>query len=177
MTPINVDALPAAPWKNGSGLTRTIALSPPDADLENFDWRISVAEVASSSDFSRFPGFDRTILLLDGAGMILEIAGRAISLTTPFEPHTFSGDDAVRVQLVNGPTRDFNVMTRRGRAHAEVHVWQSEFHSQITADTAVFFCARGVCRLNTAELRAGFVLRVERHNAPFSSHHNHWTRY
>ncbi len=162
MNLINVDALPPSPWKNGSGATRTIAIYPPGADFETFDWRISIAEVASAARFSPFPGVDRTILLLDGAGLILQIDGRVVPLTTPFEPFTFSGDEAVRYRLVNGSTRDFNVMTCRGRAQAQVQIWQSEFNSPFTADAAVFYCARGACRIDGAQLDRGWALSVDR---------------
>jgi environmental stress-induced protein Ves len=162
MPPINIDALPASPWKNGSGLTRTIAVSPPGAGLDDFDWRISIAEVASPAKFSFFPGVDRTILLLDGAGLILQTNDGVVPLTEPFVAYAFSGDDIVRYRLVNGATHDFNVMTRRGRARAEVNVWRSESRHHVAAHAAVFFCPRGTCRLDGAELSGGWALRVDR---------------
>ena len=162
MTPIDVSALSPLPWKNGSGVTRTIAISPQEADLEHFDWRISIADVASSAKFSPFPGIDRTILLLDGAGIIMQLDGRVIPLTAPFIPYAFSGDDIVCYRLVNGSTRDLNVMTRRGRAQADVQVWQSEVQSRVTADAALFYCARGACRINASPLEGGWALHVDR---------------
>ncbi len=113
--------LPASPWKNGGGATRTLVVSPEGAGFDDFDWRISIADVASSGDFSRFPGVDRIIVLLTGAGMILHInEGSVLPLTTPFQPLPFRGDEMVSSRLLNGPVRDFNVMTRRGRARASV---------------------------------------------------------
>jgi len=161
MTPIDVYGLPASPWKNSSGQTRTIAVSPPEAGFDNFDWRVSIADVASSAKFSPFPGVDRTILLLDGAGMILQINGRVLPLTAAFDPHKFSGDDVVRCRLVDGPTRDFNVMTRRGLTHAAVKVWHSPVRLT-TPDAAIFFCARGASRIDAIELQAGSALRLDR---------------
>ncbi len=49
------------------------------AGLETFIWRVSVADVASDGPFSRFPGIDRTIMLLEGAGMRLCARGTAMS--------------------------------------------------------------------------------------------------
>jgi environmental stress-induced protein Ves len=60
------------PWRNGQGMTREIAREP--AAGENFLWRLSIAEIAASCDFSLFPGYDRTIALIEGAGMLLEFA-------------------------------------------------------------------------------------------------------
>jgi environmental stress-induced protein Ves len=164
MTPIDVYGLPASPWKNSSGQTRTITVSPADAGFENFDWRVSVSDVASSAKFSPFPGVDRTILLLDGAGMILQINSRVLPLTAPFQSYSFSGDDVVRCRLVDGPTRDFNVMTRRGRAHAEVHVCRSSTRLKIP-DVAILFCARGAFHIDTIELKSECALRLDRPEA------------
>lgn len=163
MTPIDVNALPASPWKNGGGSTRTIAISPPGATFDNFDWRISIADVASSGDFSRFPGVDRTILLLSGAGMILHLDdGNEHPLTTPFEHYAFRGDDAVRSALVDGSTRDFNVMTRRHRAQAEVTIVETATRMSEQPDAAVFFCPRGAFKIAAVDLNSGWALRVDR---------------
>ena len=171
MTLIDVSAQPASPWKNGGGMTRNLAISPPGADFETFDWRVSIAEVVASGEFSPFPGVDRSILLLDGAGMILELNEQSVPLITPFDPFSFSGDDVVRYRLVNGATRDFNVMTRRGRAQADVSVWRKESQIEINAD-AVFYCASGTYRIGTHQVPAGWALRFDRrteiHLAPQS---------
>ena len=59
------------PWKNGAGRTTEIAAHPAGAALDAFAWRVSIADVERDGPFSRFPGIDRTIVLLDGAGMRL----------------------------------------------------------------------------------------------------------
>jgi environmental stress-induced protein Ves len=160
MKAIDVSTLPASPWKNGGGSTRTIAVSPPESGFDDFDWRVSIADVVSSGEFSRFPGVDRIILLLDGAGMVLHFNGGSVALTTPYEPLPFSGDEAVRSELLNGATRDFNVMTRRGRATADVKIVQSKV--RLAADAGVFFCPRGAFRTANADLEAGSALLVDR---------------
>jgi len=120
--------LPARPWKNGGGTTREVACHPRGADYERFEWRVSVAEVASDGPFSAFPGVDRTIVLLDGAGLRLRDTGRGAGhdLTEPGVPWTFAGEAAIAATLVDGATRDFNVMTRRGCWSAEVRTVRSE---------------------------------------------------
>ena len=110
------------PWKNGGGRTTEIAAFPPGATLDTFLWRVSLADVACDGPFSPFPGIDRTIVLLDGAGMRLREGPRDVELTTPFVPHDFSGDEGIDCTLVAGPVRDFNVMFRRGRARGSVVV-------------------------------------------------------
>jgi len=102
------------PWKNGSGETMEIAVTPAGAALDAFDWRVSMAHVASSGPFSRFPGVDRTLAVLEGSGIRLGIAGReAVLLRRDTPPFGFSGDDPAAAELVDGAIEDLNVMTRR----------------------------------------------------------------
>lgn len=114
--------LPATPWKNGGGTTREIAAFPPGAGFETFGWRLSVAEVERDGPFSAFPGIDRTIVLLGGAGMQLREPdrGTACVLAQPGDAWSFAGELAIDARLRDGPTRDFNVMTRRGPWSATV---------------------------------------------------------
>lgn len=104
----------ARPWKNGGGTTRDIAVSPPDASLDTFDWRLSLAQVDRDGPFSRFDNVDRTLVLLSGA-MTLHERDRRTDLVRN-EPFTFAGERAIEATVAGGSTVDFNVMTRRARA-------------------------------------------------------------
>jgi len=121
---ITIAALAPQPWKNGAGLTREIAVAPHGAGHADFDWRISLAEVTSDAPFSAFPGIDRCITLLRGAGMRLASADGSVEhrLDQPLAPFRFSGDLALHATLLAGACSDFNVMTRRGAWHTEVSV-------------------------------------------------------
>lgn len=104
------------PWKNGGGTTTEIFVSPENAGLagQPFDWRVSIADVASDGPFSAFPGYDRHIMAIEGRGMVLEGGPEGpMDLTRPFKPHGFSGDWNIKGRLVSGPVRDFNLMARR----------------------------------------------------------------
>jgi environmental stress-induced protein Ves len=114
------------PWKDGGGQTTEIASHPTGATLADFDWRVSIADVAADGPFSSFVGIDRTLALLAGAGMRLSGATHAAELRAPYEPYAFSGDDATSCALVDGPVRDFNLMVRRGRARGDVVVVRAE---------------------------------------------------
>lgn len=103
-------------WKNGGGETIEIAVSPPGASLDDFHWRISMAHVATPGPFSTFPGIDRTLAVIQGAGMELRIAGRGdVRLGPDAAPFAFPGDIPADAALTGGAIDDLNVMTRRGR--------------------------------------------------------------
>lgn len=102
------------PWKNGKGETTEIAVSPPDASMADFDWRISMASVTSDGDFSLFEGIDRSLSILVGEGLDLQIEGGAhVRLDRASTPFTFPADRACFARLIDGPVLDLNVMTRR----------------------------------------------------------------
>jgi environmental stress-induced protein Ves len=109
------------PWKNGGGTTAEIAIAPEDADLASggFDWRLSLARIERDGPFSAFPGIDRTIMLVEGAGMILTAPhGARMVLDRRFVPQDFPGEWAVDCRLRAGPVRDLNLMVNRARVTA-----------------------------------------------------------
>ena len=104
------------PWKNGGGVTTEIAVSPAGAGLEDFDWRVSMARVEGSGPFSQFAGIDRTLAVLEGEGIVLDIAGLPpMSVTRVSAPLSFPADVPTAAALIGGPITDLNVMTRRSR--------------------------------------------------------------
>ena len=78
------------PWKNGQGETVEIARSPDGEGLDDFDWRVSVAPVVADGAFSMFPGIERTIAVIEGSGMALDVAGLSVALR-PGVPFTYDG--------------------------------------------------------------------------------------
>jgi environmental stress-induced protein Ves len=109
------------PWKNGRGATTEIAVSPESDGLHNFAWRVSMAQVANDGPFSSFPGIDRTLLVLSGRGMVLDVVGRPpVTLTRASPPYAFAGDAATSAKLVDGAIVDLNIMVRRGLVRTRV---------------------------------------------------------
>ncbi|HJT98716.1 MAG TPA: HutD family protein [Rhodanobacteraceae bacterium] len=106
-------------WKNDGGWTTEIARDPEDPAAD-FRWRISIAEIESDGPFSEFPGVARELMLLAGNGIELDIDDAPpLRLTERFQRVRFEGESRVDCRLVAGPTRDFNVMTRRGAVRSE----------------------------------------------------------
>jgi environmental stress-induced protein Ves len=141
---LRLDDCPPRSWKNGLGRTREIAVHPSGAGMDDFLWRVSVAEVDSAAPFSAFPGIDRSIVLLDGDGFTMTLDGaRTHALTAPFEPFAFPGEARVEVALAGGPTRDFNLMLRRGRVRGGVEAWRGAGARPLDAAVMLVYCARG----------------------------------
>jgi uncharacterized protein len=101
------------PWKNGMGSTTEIAISPADAKLDDFDWRVSMAQVASDGPFSSFAAIERTLLVLEGNGLDLSVAGQPTVRIDRDTIYAFPGDQPTSATLVDGPIVDLNVMSRR----------------------------------------------------------------
>jgi environmental stress-induced protein Ves len=156
------------PWKNGGGVTREIDAEPGGAALDAFTWRLSIANVDASGAFSTFPDIDRTLVLLEGAGMHLhEADGRVHALDRPLAMASFAGETAIDATLDNGPTRDFNVMVRRDRATASVQVHRGSAELTRADSITLIFCVQGQLDVTTdgerVTLHADDTLRV---NAP-----------
>ena len=106
---LRADDMPATPWKNGGGMTRELIASPAGSD-----WRVrlSVAEIERDGPFSAYPGVQRWFVVLKGAGVELDIAGVTHRLTRDSHPLCFDGAAAPGCRLIDGPTRDLNLMLR-----------------------------------------------------------------
>jgi hypothetical protein len=111
---IRNEDLDRVPWKNGGGTTAEVAAFPEGSSFETFGWRISMADVASDGPFSVFPDIDRTLIVVEGDGIELDVEGIAYRLDRASPKLSFSGDDSTTGRLLAGPIRDLNVMTRRG---------------------------------------------------------------
>jgi hypothetical protein len=139
-------SLSPVPWKNGGGSTTQIAIEPPDAGFDNFDWRISLATIAEDGPFSTFPGVDRTLALVEGHGVTLDIDGDNRVLQCDDEPVvSFPGEANVQAKLNRGPTTDFNVMTRRARCRHQFGLRRLTGNSEFVpgGDITVLFLADG----------------------------------
>jgi len=122
------------PWRNGLGTT--VELAREDGASEaGFLWRLSRADVAQSGAFSNFPGIDRTLLLLSGAGFTLAFGGRKAVLEKRYQMARFPGDEPTECILADGPCKDFNIMVDRTRAKASVTLCEAPLSASAAART------------------------------------------
>lgn len=128
-------------WRNGQGWTREIAcgrMPGSSTPVDDWDWRLSIAEIEHDGPFSAFPGCDRVLALLSGGGMQLSFAsGRQVELHPPHARIAFAGEDVAQCILRDGPTTDFNAIVRRQWCAMQV------FHRPLVG-SMVFFAEPGV---------------------------------
>ncbi len=124
---IETQVVPAASqrrerWRNGAGWTREIFAARETGSPENqWQWRLSIAEIDEDAPFSSFPGVDRELVLLSGNGLRLRFAdGETVDLLPPHDGHRFAGERALAGELLDGPTTDFNLMWRRDAVDARL---------------------------------------------------------
>lgn len=106
------------PWSNGAGWTSEI-LRVPAAD--DWQWRLSIAEVDVAAPFSSLPGIDRELVLLTGNGMRLSFEdGQTCELQPPHDGLRFAGERKLVGEPIDGPSSDFNLMWKRDAIDAEL---------------------------------------------------------
>ncbi len=118
---INVRNLPSAPWRNGGGSTKEIAAFPLNAGLDDFLWRLSVAEIKQPSAYSLFPEIDRTQILIAGDRLTLRNQNGQSKRLLAYEPFSFAGEQAWFAE----PEDDcqmLNVMTSRTKVLSELEI-------------------------------------------------------
>ena len=110
---VRADSVASVPWRNGGGRTRELLTRPAGAD---WSLRISLADIDADGPFSNFAGTRRWFAVVAGAGVRLRFAAQVHVLTADTEPLQFDGALAPDCVLLDGPTRDLNLMLRDGVA-------------------------------------------------------------
>jgi uncharacterized protein len=111
--------------------------------------------VTQSGPFSRFEGIERWFAVLEGDGVALSIHGERHRLTADSAPRRFDGGLATDCELLGGPTRDFNLMTRssaatatmtrvQGRLSLSINATEIIAIYSISARTSAQFCSEPV---------------------------------
>jgi len=125
------------PWKNGKGQTTELAISK-DGTLNNFDWRLSIASVVEDGPFSDFSGYERNLILLEGNGITLTHDKQPVVLDQPFSRSRFNGASKTIGQLIDGPIKDFNLMTKQGKYHVLVESYIDQTQIKMIAKNLCF---------------------------------------
>jgi len=144
------------PWKNGLGSTLEIATDATEPGGP-WSWRLSLADVPSRAPFSKFPGIDRHLAVLDGLGMKLyrgeadptEAAQQSIAIPREGTAFAFAGEEVFIGEPIGHGVRDANLMLDRRywRGSLEVLRNASERSVSTDADLTLVYAAQGTCFL------------------------------
>ena len=138
------------PWRNGRGVTTELFREP--AGEGDFDWRISLAGVDEDGAFSLFPGIDRHLVVVDGAGLRLRFDDGGEELAAGWlAPIFWDGGRGSSAELIDGPIRDFGVMTRRGVCDAEVRVRRTTGEARLRGENAFVHVLSGTARVSAGK--------------------------
>ncbi|AUD79783.1 hypothetical protein CW740_11215 [Kangiella profundi] len=169
------------PWKNGKGLTTELAISD-GGDVNDFDWRLSIAGVTEDGAFSNFTGIQRYLFLLTGNGIKLthqpssEIANAekvsSHKLIKPLDLATFDGGFITNATLTDGPITDFNLMVKQGAFEVKTQVLTDDglIEDFPLADVNFVYAVNGDCQVSGLQqeteaekilLQSGHLLKIE----------------
>jgi uncharacterized protein len=138
----------ARPWKNGGGLTRELFVHPVASGFDDFEWRVSIAEVRAAGPFSSFPGIERHMAILEGRLRLSLAGGAPLTLDAAGAPLDFPGETAVMAEPLGPSATDLNLMTRRGRCTGRLWRHASTPWLPLPADAATrVLVALGACRV------------------------------
>lgn len=152
LTVMRAASYPRTEWKNGSGNTQEIARDAGQA-MDDFGWRLSIAGIEQAAGFSRFPGYQRIITVLQGQGMTLSIDGATTEPLLPGDPFAFSGDSEATCELLEGAIRDLNLIYAPDRYRVSLQ-WIDVLKPQrlfSSATTLLLFSAAEQMAANMAE--------------------------
>lgn len=149
------------PWKNGQGATHEIAVHPENASLDNFAWRISLAQVNAPGLFSVFRGCDRTLCVVKGGPLVLSVANAAPVRIEMDSPFSFPADVVTEATALEERVLDFNVMVRRDHFRSTVECFRENLNLHSSKQYRLVFVKEGMGQTAEGEsLRHGDTLLV-----------------
>jgi environmental stress-induced protein Ves len=151
------------PWKNGQGFTSQLLIEPGTAQFPEgpFTWRLSSALILSSGEFSRFPGYDRWLMLTSGNS--LKIGDAFLKRNDSLR---FSGDNTQSIDLVDGPVQDLGLIYDRKKVTAEMVIRINEA-SALTMDagsgehTLLIYCFEESLQVLSQNILSGELARID----------------
>jgi uncharacterized protein len=143
MTARLIRSLEATPqrWRNGGGSTRELLAWPAASDWQV---RVSVADIETDGPFSAYPGVERWFTVLQGAGVELTIDGTSHRLNRGDAPLQFAGAAPANCRLIDGPTRDLNLMLRRASGSLQTAT-DGQAWSPAGTQCGLFTAVAGTC--------------------------------
>lgn len=157
---IRLDDIAPQAWRNGGGQTRELLRWPADPNTP-WQMRISVADIESDGPFSAFTNVGRWFAVMEGVGVTLCFANEEKRLLKSGAPLYFDGGVPPDCKLIDGRTRDLNLMLHLGTGKM-----QSAFDRLAWRSSAI------QCGLFTTV--AGYLHGGTKHVGPIAAHSLVW---
>jgi len=109
----------AMPWANGRGTSHEIASNRNCEGL--WTWRLAMAPVNDDGPFSRIDCVNRSLVVIEGAGMNLSVDRKKVQCE-PLQVVQFRGEAVTEASLIDGPILDINLMVRRNDATGNMKI-------------------------------------------------------
>lgn len=159
-TVIKKDQFREMPWKNGLGITQEIDIFPSHSDFTkgDFHWRVSSAVIKTANTFSQFPGYDRLLTVLSGAG--LRLNG---SLLGPLEIQEFPGEEKIECTLIDGLVADMGIIYKRDMYRCDMQIVSISQNTKFFFGEGVHYIkgVSGEISVAGTELASEDVLKIE----------------
>lgn len=155
------NALVDVPWKNGGGVTRSIAKGLIG---ERAAWTISRADVAQDGPFSKFAGMTRVLTVVSGGEMILQAPTQTMAARM-WQPVRFDGALKIQSRLTDGPLTDLNLMFDQALCDGDVTQRQGPLKGPVTGPKRgllAFHILSGTPQIDAVPLTAGDTAFIER---------------
>jgi len=152
------------PWVNGLGNTLEIATDAHShhGQSDSWTWRLSVADVPTRADFSKFPGVDRWIACLHGDGMSIERSSVWTTLPISGEALSFAGEEIVTGDPIGPNVKDVNWFLRRNR-------WQGGM--RVHRETGSTIAEGEIVVIHGVSASAGSTIRCEGQSIKIATGH------
>ncbi|PHZ15221.1 uncharacterized protein RHIMIDRAFT_234582 [Rhizopus microsporus ATCC 52813] len=114
-------------WKNGLGTTDEIAIYPPDKNFkqDDFFWRLSVNKIQSDCNFSLFPGYECTMIIMPTENEKASFSishGETVTKVHSLFPYSWQGEKTTSCKLSNPPIQTLQFMLKRDSGKAQIRI-------------------------------------------------------
>jgi len=143
------------PWANGRGTSYEIASDRNESG--EWTWRLAMAPVNEDGPFSRIECVNRSLAVVEGAGMLLSVDRKKLQCL-PLQVVRFRGDAVTEAALTDGPIMDINLMVRRKEADGEMAMVSD---AGLLNGVSIVVAVGGSAQVKSGDL----IIELERHDS------------
>lgn len=152
MNLLTPDSYIRVPWKNGGGVSVTIAGERlPGADHGDWAgviWQLGRTDIVQPGPFSDLSGFERLQTVVKGEGLFLDTPAEVIDLSRAFTVARYDGGTPIVSRLTRGPVGVVNLIARKDLARIAMAVLRAHDSISLPVGPHVLLAPRDVAVLD-----------------------------